>query len=224
MRAYFKSILAILLLIITMAALTAGDVWAGVTCAALDIPNGSVEPPGTVEESKCVVIECNEGFKLVGPSDVCCTSSATYDPPPPTCEPLSSGCEDEQFSWKEQRLCTKYCEKLQCDEEIPHYQWFRRWLCHYYGYLFEKKTGIEPPCGCAHSPTETNGPLNPSCDPYVDCACIADPTCCTEEWNERCTCLYNCVAGQGDNCCATPSMSEQSACRASCSSSCEFAP
>lgn len=130
----------------------------------------------------------------------------------------ADSCDD--FSFWTQRLCTKYCEKLDCDSEIPHDQTLRRWLCKYYGNLFEKKTGIEPPCACAHSPTETGEALNPNCDPYVDCACIAEPTCCSDEWDDFCTCLYDCVAGQGDTCCAIPSMLEQSQCRQGCYSEC----
>jgi hypothetical protein len=74
-----------------------------------------------------------------------------------------TSCDD--FSYWTQRLCTKYCEKLECDEEIPHYQITRRWLCKYYEYRFTKKTGIEPPC---------DG------DPCAELAAIAECPCTDE--------------------------------------------
>ena len=177
MRNYDKSVLTIFILTIMMAALSAGDVWAGgAPCPELQIDDGFVNPTGPVSAGSCVDITCNAGYELVRESYVCCSpGTSIYEPDPGTCEPLSSGCEDEQFSSKEQKICTKYCETLQCDEQIPRHDVLRRWLCHYYGYLFEKKTGIEPPCsppsGCCVYP-DGLGENIPCCEPLE-----TDPTC-----------------------------------------------
>jgi hypothetical protein len=56
----------------------------------------------------------------------------------------AQSCDD--FRGKAKKLCTKYCEKLDCDSEIPRNQILRRLACKLIEHSFVKKTGSAPPC------------------------------------------------------------------------------
>ncbi len=57
---------------------------------------------------------------------------------------VPNSCDD--FPRRTKRLCTKFCEKLDCDSEIPQDQILRRLVCNFIEHIFIIKTGIEPPC------------------------------------------------------------------------------
>jgi hypothetical protein len=51
---------------------------------------------------------------------------------------------------------------------------------------------------CAHSPYDSDGPLDPNCDPNVGCVCSnLDSTCCELTWDDICVDQYFCVLSRG---------------------------
>ena len=87
MTTYFKSILGIFVMILTISILSAGNAQAGsAPCQQFDLENGSVNPTGEIPHMSNVSFLCDEGFKLVGASSSTC-NDGTYTPDPPTCEP-----------------------------------------------------------------------------------------------------------------------------------------
>jgi hypothetical protein len=57
--------------------------------------------------------------------------------------------------------------------------------------------------GCAHDPLVEGGPLNPTCDPGVECVCSFDDFCCGADegtWDDQCVCEYECIRPLAEVC------------------------
>jgi hypothetical protein len=67
----------------------------------------------------------------------------------------ADSCDDLPF-WP-QSVCTRYCETLDCESDIPQNQILRQWLCKYYEFLFHLIAGNEPPCDpCNENQADTD--------------------------------------------------------------------
>ena len=95
-----------------------------------------------------------------------------------TPESNCSGCD--QYSGTTGKICTKYCETLQCDEQIPRHDVLRRYLCKYYGYKFEKRTGTEPPCEGLLPCGDTYPTCDGACPTGEECQSDAGTCICAE--------------------------------------------
>jgi hypothetical protein len=116
------------------------------------------------------------------------------------CNPIPESCDG--FSGTTGTLCNAYCEKLECESEIPLNQILRRLLCNFIEKSFMAKTGIEPPCEvdpCAELASVAECP----CDYFqvpMTTACWGDCTGCNGQPIPFEPCRDpNCIPGAGFN-------------------------
>ncbi len=103
--------------------------------------------------------------------------------PSPTLAGIEVPNSCNEFPRRTKKLCTKFCEKLDCDSEIPQDQILRRLVCRFIEHIFIIKTGIEPPCEidpCAELAAIAECPCDYDSVPKTT-ACWGDCTNCTDD-------------------------------------------